>query len=409
MARPIFLTGLARGGTNLLARMLIAGGESRIAIHAFQPWFKSLRNAIIARSGNAGIIAKFNPESPFADGHFDDIQIGTQEILHRSTIEIPFSATEWPALLDRLQARATHDAPNLCPNLTNLEGSTDYHMMMDRILALVLKGHASGAELVGLIDTWIIDLFPALARAYPDAQFLVVIRDPRAIVASQLKFLETDPDGIGHILSILRQWRKYIALANEFQHQPLFAGRLKLVRFEDQATEPEKFARELCNFLNLAYNPAMVDFSRYEDQAHERKWVGNSAFEEGLQRIDPAPAHRWRRTLAPGALAATEFCCASDMEICGYAPINPVHQSSENHPAQAFLIEDGKRYSLWRTDTGDAYIDFARETFRRKLLISPQRPDDQEIRKAFLSVAYFELLKSGGRLFAGSLFKTATS
>jgi len=409
MARPIFLTGLARGGTNLLARMLIAGGASQIAIHAFQPWFKSLRNAIIARSGNAGIVEKFDPESPFADGHFDDIQIGTQEILHRSTIEIPFAHAEWPVLLDRLQARAAHDAPDLCPNLANLAGSTDYHMMMDRILALVLKRHADGAELVGLIDTWIIDLFPALARAYPDARFLVVIRDPRAIVASQLKFLETDPAGVGHILSILRQWRKYIALANEFQHQPLFAGRLKLVRFEDQVTEPEKFAGELCDFLNLGYNPSMVDFSRYEDQAHERKWIGNSAFEKGLQRIDPAPARRWRSTLAPGALAATEFCCGPDMEICGYAPINPARHLAENHPAQKFLIEDGKRYSSWRTDTGDARIDFDRETFRRKLLSSPQRPDDQEIRKSFLSVAYFDLLKSGSRLFPGNLLETVAS
>src|SRR5580698_7105340 len=102
MPRSIFLTGLARGGTNILARMLIAGGSSRIAIHAFQPWFKSLRNAIVARHGTPETIAHFNRDAPFADGYFHETQIALQKAIHGGTLDIPFNPAEWPALLERL-------------------------------------------------------------------------------------------------------------------------------------------------------------------------------------------------------------------------------------------------------------------------------------------------------------------
>jgi len=399
MARPIFLTGLARGGTNLLARMLTAGGESRIAIHAFQPWFKSLRNAIITHGSKPGVAASFDPDGPFNDGYFDNDQIAIQDMLHGATIDVPFSCADWPSLSERILARAAHDASHLCSGIPALAGSADYHAMMDRILALILNGHAGQAKLVGLIDTWIIDLFPALARAYPEARFLVVIRDPRAVVASQLKFLESDPVGVGHVLSILRQWRKYVVLAHEFQRQPPLAGRLRFLRFEDQVNMPERFALELCEFLDLTYRPEMVDLSAYEDHARDRKWTGNSAFESGLQRIDPEAAQRWRRTLPPGALAATEFCCAPDMEACGYAPVSSTQHAPDVADVQAFMIEDGRRPSSWRTDSGDIQTEFDHEVLRRTMLASPERPTDDAIRRAFLAPAYFDLLKSKGRLF----------
>jgi hypothetical protein len=409
MARPIFLTGLARGGTNLLARMLIAGEASRIAIHAFQPWFKSLRNAIIARRTLPGTAGRFGPDDPFADGHFDEARRAMQELLHGAELDVSFAIAEWPELLERLQARAIHDAADLCPRLPALAGATDYRALMDRILALILQGHERGTEWVGLIDNWIIDLFPALARAYPEARFIVVIRDPRAVVASQLKFLDTDPTQVGHILSIIRQWRKYVVLANEFQHHPPLAGRLKFVRYEDQVGNPAQFAQELCDFLGLAYRPAMIDFSRYQDQGSQRKWTGNSNFEAGLQRIDPGAAHRWRRSLAPGALAAVEFCCGPDMEACGYAPLYTFDRLSGDASARAFLQEDAARTCAWRTDTGDADVEYGHETMRRNLLAGPGRPAEEEIRRAFLSPAHFELLRSRGRLFTHRVHASATA
>src|SRR5262245_9729844 len=110
MPRPLFLTGTARGGTNLLARMIIAGGASRIAIHAFQPWCRSLRNALVARHGSSEMRAHFDPNSPFGDGYFDDLQLAVQDLLHGAKLDVPFASAEWPELEQRLRARAADDA-----------------------------------------------------------------------------------------------------------------------------------------------------------------------------------------------------------------------------------------------------------------------------------------------------------
>ena len=400
MPRPIFLTGLARGGTNILARMLIAGGASQIAIHAFQPWYKSLRNAIVAKSAARDILNRFDPQAPFADGFFDDAQLAILDLLHRATLDIGFDGEEWPNLLERLQSRAAHDASDLIPAFHALAGAADYRTMMDRILKIVPGMHGGQTELVGTIDTWIIDLLPVLARAYPEAQFVVVIRDPRAVVASTLKFLDSEPGQVGNVLSILRQWRKFVALAHVYQRMDLFAGRFSFVRYEDEVVDPEGFARALCDRLKLDYRQGMIDFSRYEDSARDRNWSGNSAFTTSFDRIDHTPAQRWRKTLAADALSMIEFCCGPDMEVCGYTPVNSFERLADDARVREFLVADGLRDSAWRTDSGDAAVEYERESLRRQTLSTAEQPSDADIRRAFLSKPYFGFLRSKGRLFA---------
>jgi hypothetical protein len=210
--------------------------------------------------------------------------------------------------------------------------------------------------------------------------------------------MDTDPSQVGHVLSIVRQWRKFAALACEFGRQPLFAGRLLLVRYEDEVRDPERFARRLCAFLDLPFRSSMIDFTRFGDPGGTDLWQGNSAFEPGLQRIEPAVAERWRRTLAPSALAAVEFCCGLDMVAAGYEPENsPDRLAVDTRPLE-FLIADGERSCAWRTDSGDPEIEYGREAFRRLLVRLAGDVDERSIRRAFLSPAYFDLLRGGGRL-----------
>jgi hypothetical protein len=400
MNRPLFLTGLARGGTNLLARMLIAGGANQIAIHAFQPWFKSLRNAIVRNAGPDSAPTNFDAAAPFGDGYFNDRDLAVQALLHDASLDIPFRGAEWPTLLAQLQARASDEETSLVPALPGLEDAPTYRSMMDRIRDLIVRNDRSEAEFVGLIETWIIDLFPPLARAYPDAHFIVVIRDPRAIISSVLKFLDVEPSTVGHILSILRQWRKYVAVSYAFSQTPLFAGRFKLVRYEDEVLYPERFARDISSFLGVPYRARMLDFSHYHvDSNTKRPWGGNSAFTSELQQFDQEPVERWRRALDHRVLAVAEFCCGSDMQACGY----PLYGATEPDAREVlnFLVADGQRDCAWRTDSGDAQAEHLFEILRRSLLAGHNQPDSRGIRRAFLYQCVFEVLRAKGRLATG--------
>jgi hypothetical protein len=380
--------------------MLIASGSAQIAIHAFLPWFKSLRNAMVRHSGNGALVQSFDPNSPFSDGYFDKRQQDLLGLLHAGSLDVDFEGAEWPELSDRLITRARHDAAYLCPSMSELAGATTYREMMDRILRAVIESDATGMRRPGLIDTWIIDMLPALARAYPDALFLVVLRDPRAIIASTLRFLSVDPTQVGHILSIVRQWRKFVTLSCVFRKDPPLAQRVLVVRYEDQVAEIEQFARRVCDFLDLRFVPEMAAFSNYQNPSQPQPWHGNSAFEKKMDRIDAKPTLRWRNTLPTSVIKLIEFACGDDMMACGYEPLHAFEELSNDAELLTCLIQDCRRDCGWRTDSQDPQVDYGREAFRRMLpRLHIEAPDAGVVRHAYLDERYFSSLRAGERVF----------
>src|SRR5258708_21309211 len=67
--RPLFVFGIARSGTNLLARMLDAHPAIEIALDPFMPLFKVIRNASIAHDTPDELRPGFDPTLPFQDGY----------------------------------------------------------------------------------------------------------------------------------------------------------------------------------------------------------------------------------------------------------------------------------------------------------------------------------------------------
>ena len=65
---------------------------------------------------------------------------------------------------------------------------------------------------VGIHENWTIDFFIPLARAFPNAKFYIVIRDPRAVFSSNSR--EQDKSLVGHIVSYARCHRKLMACAS---------------------------------------------------------------------------------------------------------------------------------------------------------------------------------------------------
>lgn len=402
--QPLFLTALARGGSNLLARMLQASGACSIAIHGCQPYFKSLRNAVVRERASPGLRDWFDLTAPFHDGFFDHRQGELLALLHDATLDLPFAGSEWPTLLGQLRARAEADAADLGATFSDLSQRDSYRGLLDDIFALIVKvRRAESCRWSGLIETWTIDFLPALARAYPSARFIVALRDPRAVVASALGYLPVDPGQVGHVLSIARQWRKYAALGYIFANKPLFAGRLKLVRYEDQLQNPERFANELCGFLDMPYHAAMVDFSQYRDATTGRQWQGNSTFSPMFASLDLAAAFRWRTKLSPAALALVEFACGRDMAAFGYSLVNPAKEMSSEVNALQFLLEDGRRQCSWRTDVRDPLLDYGMESFRNRVHelseADAMKLEPELVRRCFLSASYFSWLRSGRSAF----------
>jgi hypothetical protein len=90
-----------------------------------------------------------------------------------------------------------------------------------------------------------------IQRALSEAHFIHVIRDGRDTAAA--KPGELDP---GKALVIGQRWEKKVGSARQQEH---LIERYLEVRYEELLTDTERVLREVCTFLELDFDEAMVD------------------------------------------------------------------------------------------------------------------------------------------------------
>jgi hypothetical protein len=159
--------------------------------------------------------------------------------------------------------------------------------------------------------------------AYPGAQAVCVVRDPRAVVCSYRDWaparahLPAERRRIERSYNpalLAAMWRGMLGAATAAQRR--YGGRrVLLLRYEDLVADPERVLGDLLHRLGLppfgrAVTPALVNSS----YARSRSSTGYSA----------APVQRWRSRLTPAEIFVTERVAGHrTMRAGGYQPIAP--------------------------------------------------------------------------------------
>jgi hypothetical protein len=378
------VTGTARSGSTLLAYVLSAHPQVRVASDPCFPLLRGLRDAILAAA-----LPRESPllrylGGPLLDYYFTDERVQVMDLVLGGSLDLTCPADRWPELKAAVVERSRHESPDLAPHLAALEPTT-YLDVFARVLAAVAEARGGReARYVGIKEVWMIDFLPALARAFPDARFVVLLRDPRATVASLVALAERDSTQQAHVVSYLRHWRKQVALVSHFQTQPLLAGRIHVLEYETLAGSRQAAAEGLCRFLELEPHADMLDGERYLDAATGRPWRGNSSFE------GPRP----KSILPPTLLELADFLTAPERRLTAYA-------SPASAPTPARLLsacaECERPGMSWRSDLQDPQQDVGFELFRPALLdASPNTWDASLVRRSFLfEDVYRRLLERG--------------
>jgi hypothetical protein len=365
-----------------------------VACDPYFPLFPSVRNAIILGSPDPPLRSSFDPSSPLDDYYFSDERLGIMDAIQAGDLHLPFDPNEREHLREAVARRMKHECADLVPHLSRLLGLT-YKEMFDNGLAIIARGRgAQDRRWVGFKEVWIVEFFAALARAYPDARFIILVRDPRAVVASMQAMDRLDASQIAHTLSYARHWRKYVAFARQYGSQPGLADRLLVVTYERLVTEPRKTAGELCDFLEVEFDRGMLDPDRYVDYSTGGTWRGNSSFASVLSRISDEQRERWRTHIEPRALRLVEFVCGPEMRLVGYEPVTDADSMDPGPDVLQYIIENGREPCSWRSDLGDPQLDYGFELFRRALLRVPEESlDSQLIRRSFLFEEVFRAIR----------------
>jgi hypothetical protein len=126
------------------------------------------------------------------------------------------------------------------------------HLLWDRVLHRELA--ASGKP--HLVDKTPNNVFIAdrLRECWPDARFVFLLRHP-AMIARSREAAKADLDPESN-LDLIRRYCEALEAARE-KHEG------HTVRYEELTSDPASTTRDLCGFLGVPWEPAMLDYGRF--------------------------------------------------------------------------------------------------------------------------------------------------
>lgn len=279
MESPIFIVGANRSGTTLLR--LILNAHSRVAIPDELIYFGSYlagtpiehwRNPDLSSEEYESFVDDFLASNCRPLNEIDKAQLKTEILAGPHDLRSPYRRV--------LEAWARHYGKERWGEKT--PGNLFY------------------------VDI-IIDMFP-------DAQFLYMVRDPRAGVAS-MPNVPIFPDDV--TFNALNR-RKHDTEGRAILERHVPPAQRMRVQYEDLVRHPETTVQSVCDFLGEAFDPQMLHFHEGAGQymkEHARRSYNAAA----TQPITDDRIDAWKHQLGPDQIAAVEYVCAGIMQNFGYA------------------------------------------------------------------------------------------
>lgn len=280
---PVFVVGVGRSGTSLLQSMLASHSQL-----AFPPESQVIRRYIAtrrlarayAKEGMEGVVTVLD-----RDEHIRRLDLDIGSVLRRD-----------PLLQDSFSDKRVYEA--------------------------LLLAHAAelGKSRIGDKDPRNIEYLPLIAKHWPDAYIVHIIRDPRDVLASKKRAAWSRKR---HPLLHIFATRVQLALGRR-DGAACFGARYYEILYENLITNPEKELAKLATQLDLAFEPEMLQFARVA-----KRLVSESEMEWKKETMGPllrSNAGKWRDELQGWETALTELTCSEAFLSGGYERSNVSEQ-----------------------------------------------------------------------------------
>jgi hypothetical protein len=276
MIAPVFIVGVPRSGTTLVAAMLNA--HPRIAITPetfFLEWALRHERADLQHADALDAFLQAYGSSP----EFAALGLEVAELKRR--------------FRDALREPSRADVPR-----------PDFATLFRALLEAWAEHH--GKPRAGEKTPRHYLYLDTLRAWFPAAPLLFVARDPRAVAASLVRVDWASDDVEEHA------WRWRQAVRRTGGHTG--DGRFAVTRYEDVVRRPRPELERLCAVIDEAFDPAMLSFS-----SAAAELVGSEQHKANVLRpLDEGSIGRWREQLTDRQVATIEEITAAEMDELGY-------------------------------------------------------------------------------------------
>jgi Sulfotransferase family len=277
---PIFIVGVPRSGTTLMAAMLSA--HSQVAIspetHFFNYW-----------------LARWST-------------LSVEEFWSLVTQSVRFSYLGINA--DEAWQQAHIEAQNLAQN-------TAQSLTHQHLLSATLRLYAQQLQKVrwGEKTPMHYQHLDQIFDWYPQARVIWMLRDPRATVASLMQVDWAAP----YTQTNARLWQQSRALY--YQHW-VSDPRVYLVRYETLITESVQQLQAICQFLQIPYEQQMIEYrSSTQSPMLNRQGWAKTHLQQALSPIQTNSLDQWKQQLSTAQIEIIEQESRGEMHQDGYIPM----------------------------------------------------------------------------------------
>ncbi len=271
-AGPVVIVGCQRSGTTLLRSMLNAHPD--IALGYECDFFERL----------APVYGGLQDIRPHLDGFLTDL----------AQVE---RFGYWR--LSRAELRAAFDAK---------PGAVSYAEAVWIIAGTYRDKHRPAARLTGFKSPNTVQRLDGYFGLFPEGRVLHIIRDPRAVLASELKKRRRSGAGCNRYLQTVRVGRRY-RRARAAQLRFVADPRVYALRYEDLIRQPADTLAGICAWLRLPMAPGMLTHHLSADTPEQEKW------QHGLTMQPPQRARLtgYQSELTAVETAAIGYMCRAYM------------------------------------------------------------------------------------------------
>jgi hypothetical protein len=262
--------------------------------------------------------------------------------------------TQWVPRLYERRAGLTEDGlvtPDLLDKIVEHRRFPRLELEPDRVAELIedgkpkhyarfvsevfdLYGHVKGKPLVGEKSPGYVRHLPTLHALWPWAKLIHLIRDGRDVALSVLDWKKKEgtagrfPTWQDDPVTTTALWWEWSVRLGREAGARIGPGRYYELFYESLVAEPERECEELCRFLGVPYDNAMLRF--YEGRMRPKPGRGAKAAWLPVTR----GLRRWEEQMSPDDRSRFEAATGDLLHELGYSPATPVVSASAHRHAE---------------------------------------------------------------------------
>ena len=231
----------------------------------------------------------------------------------KNSIRTNYSRREILSVLgaDSRMKRLDVDLEKICPEQSQLSRSASHSFLKIYESILSLNRKSNDGELICDKDPKLIEFLPVV-KAIPGSKIVLMIRDPRDILLSKKKAeWSSKRPPLLNILTGFIQMK--LACGNKSFDKD---STIHVVVYEKLIHDPVVSLSSLCNFLDLEFEPSMLNFgvhAKHLVAADEYSWK-----KETLGPLLTENANKWESHLSHSEVAVIEKLSGDAFRIGGY-------------------------------------------------------------------------------------------